>query len=104
MTEEEARKAGLKAASATIQGVSKAHSFPGSGELHLRLVADTETGRLLGAQAVGSDGVVSRINTLATGLTAGLSLEALAYLDLAYAPPFSGAWDPMHIAAQKLLK
>ena len=104
LTEEEARDAGLKAASATIQGVSKAHSFPGSGELHLRLVADTENGRLLGAQAVGSDGVVSRINALATGLTAGLSLEELAYLDLAYAPPFSGAWDPIHIAAQKLLK
>jgi NADPH-dependent 2,4-dienoyl-CoA reductase/sulfur reductase-like enzyme len=93
-----------EAASATIQGVSKAHSFPGSGELHLRLVADTENGRLLGAQGVGSDGVVSRINALATGLTTGLSLESLAYLDMAYAPPFSGAWDPIHIAAQKLIK
>ncbi|MGD8255708.1 MAG: flavoprotein oxidoreductase, partial [Syntrophobacterales bacterium] len=69
-----------------------------------RLVADTENGLLLGAQAVGSDGVVSRINALATGLTAGLSMEALAYVDLAYAPPFSGAWDPIHIAAQKLIK
>ena len=104
LTEEEAREVGLKATSATIQGVSKGHSFPGSGELHLRLVADTENGLLLGAQAVGSDGVVSRINALATGLTAGLSMEALAYLDLAYAPPFSGAWDPIHIAAQKLIK
>ena len=104
LTEEEAREVGLKATSVTIQGVSKGHSFPGSGELHLRLVADTENGRLLGAQSVGSDGVVSRINALATGLTAGLTLEEFAYLDLAYAPPFSGAWDPIHIAAQKLLK
>ncbi|MGD8433494.1 MAG: FAD-dependent oxidoreductase [Syntrophobacterales bacterium] len=104
LTEEEARDAGLKTASATIQGVSRAHSYPGSGDLHLRLVADTENGLLLGAQAVGSDGVVSRINALATGLTAGLSMEALAYVDLAYAPPFSGAWDPIHIAAQKLIK
>ena len=103
LTEEEARDVGLETASATIQGVSRAH-FPGSGELHIRLVADTDNGRLLGAQAVGSDGVVSRINVLATGLSAGLSLEELAYLDLAYAPPFSGAWDPIHIAAQKLLK
>ena len=103
LTEEEARDVGLKATSATIQGVSRAH-FPESGELHIRLVADTDSGRLLGAQAVGSDGVVSRINVLAAGLSAGLSLEELAYLDLAYAPPFSGAWDPMHVAAQKLLK
>ena len=70
----------------------------------LPIFADTENGRLLGAQAVGGDGVVSRINGLAVALTAGLSLEELAYLDLAYAPPFSGAWDPIHIAAQKLLK
>ena len=66
--------------------------------------AETEGGRLLGAQAVGGHGVVSRINALATALTGGLSVEELAYLDLAYAPPFSGAWDPVHIAAQQLLK
>jgi NADPH-dependent 2,4-dienoyl-CoA reductase/sulfur reductase-like enzyme len=104
LTVEEAREAGLKAEAVTIQGVSKAHSYPGSRELHIRLVADTENGRLLGAQAVGGDGVVSRINGLAVALTGGLSLDELAYLDLAYAPPFSGAWDPIHIAAQKLLK
>ena len=104
LTEEEALEVGLKAASVTIQGVSRAHSYPGSRELQIRLVADTETGRFLGAQSVGSDGVVSRINSLAVALTGGLSLEELAYVDLAYAPPFSGVWDPIHIAAQKLLK
>ena len=104
LTEDEAREAGLEPVSATIKGVSKAHVYPGAADLQLRLVAETESGRLLGAQGVGGDGVVSRINTLATALTAGLSLEDLAYLDLAYAPPFSGAWDPVHIAAQKLLK
>jgi NADPH-dependent 2,4-dienoyl-CoA reductase/sulfur reductase-like enzyme len=104
LTEEEAREAGMKPVSAAIRGVSKAHSYPGASELHLRLVADTESGRLLGAQGVGAEGVVSRINLLATALTGGLSLEELAYLDLAYAPPFSGAWDPVHIAAQRLLK
>jgi NADPH-dependent 2,4-dienoyl-CoA reductase/sulfur reductase-like enzyme len=104
LTEDEAREAGLKPASATIQGRSKAHSYPGSRDLRVRLVADTENGCLLGAQAVGGDGVVSRINALATGLTSGITLEELAYLDLAYAPPFSGAWDPIHIAAQQLMK
>ena len=104
LTEEEAREAGLKPVSAAIQGVSKAHSFPGGHELWLRLVAEAESGRLLGAQGVGGEGVVSRINTLAAALTGDLSLEELAYLDLAYAPPFSGAWDPIHIAAQQLSK
>lgn len=104
LTEDEAREVGLKPVSATIQGRSKAHSYPGSRDLQVRLVADPENGRLLGAQAVGGDGAVSRINALATGLTGGITLEELAYLDLAYAPPFSGAWDPIHIAAQKLMK
>ena len=104
LTEDEAREVGLKPASATIQGRSKAHSYPGSRDLRVRLVADTENGRLVGAQAVGGDGAVSRINALATGLTSGITLEELAYLDLAYAPPFSGAWDPIHIAAQQLMK
>jgi hypothetical protein len=53
---------------------------------------------------VGGEGVVARINILAGALAGGLSLEEIAYLDLAYAPPFSGAWDPVHIAAQQLLK
>jgi NADPH-dependent 2,4-dienoyl-CoA reductase/sulfur reductase-like enzyme len=104
LTLEEAKKVVFKADSVTIQGVSRAHSYPGSRELQIRLVADTETGRFLGAQSVGGDGVVSRINGLAVALTGGLSIEELAYVDLAYAPPFSGAWDPIHIAAQQLLK
>jgi len=104
LTVEEAKKAGFQAESFAIQGVSKAHSYPDSRELKIRLVADTETGRFLGAQSVGGDGVVSRINALAVALTGGLSIEELAYVDLAYAPPFSGAWDPIHIAAQQLLK
>ena len=104
LTLAEAKNAGFNAESATIQGVSKAHSYPDSRELKIRLVADIETGRFLGAQSVGGDGVVSRINALAVALTAELSIEELAYVDLAYAPPFSGAWDPIHIAAQKLIK
>jgi len=104
LTEEEARQAGFAPVSATIQGFSKAHSYPDASELRLRLVAEAEGGRLLGAQGVGGGGVVARINALATALTGALSLEELAYLDLAYAPPFSGAWDPLHIAAQRLLK
>jgi NADPH-dependent 2,4-dienoyl-CoA reductase/sulfur reductase-like enzyme len=104
LTEEEAQKAGLEANSVTIQGNSRGHSYPGSRMLWLRLVAEAGTGRFLGAQGVGGDGVVSRINALAAALTGGLSLEELGYLDLAYAPPFSGAWDLIHIAAQQLLK
>jgi len=104
LTEDEARQLALTPVSATIQGVSRARSYPSTKRLWLKLVADTGTRRLLGAQAVGAEGVVSRINILAGALAGGLSLEEIAYLDLAYAPPFSGSWDPVHIAAQELLK
>ena len=104
LTEKESEEAGFSASAVIIQGVSRPHGFPGAARLWLRLVAETESGRLLGAQGVGGDGVVSRINLLAAALTAGLSVQELAYIDLAYAPPFSGTWDPIHIAAQQLLK
>ena len=104
LTEQESTEAGFDPSSVTIQGVSRPHGFPGAAKLWLRLVADRDSGRLLGAQGVGGDGVVSRINILAAGLTTGLSVQELAYIDLAYAPPFSGSWDPVHIAAQQLLK
>jgi NADPH-dependent 2,4-dienoyl-CoA reductase/sulfur reductase-like enzyme len=104
LTEREAKEAGFDATSVAIRGVSKPHGYPGAQKLWLGMVADKDSGRLLGAQGVGGDGVVSRINILAAVLTAGLSIQELAYLDLAYAPPFSGSWDPIHIAAQQLLK
>jgi NADPH-dependent 2,4-dienoyl-CoA reductase/sulfur reductase-like enzyme len=73
-------------------------------KLGLKLVADKSTGRLLGAQAVGEMGAVSRINSLSIALWSGLTLEDIGYLDLAYAPVFGGAWDAMHIAAQGLMR
>ena len=66
------------------------------------MIADRATGKLLGAQAIGKAGAVSRINTLSAALWAGLSLDDAGWLDLAYAPPFSGSWDPIHMAAQRL--
>jgi pyruvate/2-oxoglutarate dehydrogenase complex dihydrolipoamide dehydrogenase (E3) component len=72
--------------------------------LGVKLVADRSTGKLLGAQAVGRMGAVSRINTLSCALWSGMDLNDVAYLDLAYSPPFSAAWDPIHIAAQELIR
>jgi NADPH-dependent 2,4-dienoyl-CoA reductase/sulfur reductase-like enzyme len=78
--------------------------MPGAKKMGLRITADRGTGKLLGAQAVGEMGAVSRINTLSAALWAGMTLEDVAYLDLAYSPPFGGAWDPIHLAAQGLLR
>ncbi len=104
LSEREATAAGFHPVSTILWGTSAARSMPTATKVGLKLTADRGTGRLLGAQAIGEKGAVSRINTLSAALWAGMSLEDVAYLDLAYAPPFSGPWDPIHIAAQGLLR
>jgi NADPH-dependent 2,4-dienoyl-CoA reductase/sulfur reductase-like enzyme len=74
----------------------------GLKKIGLKLIADKSTGKLLGAQAVGETGAVSRINTLSVALWAGMNIDEVAYLDLAYSPPYSGAWDIIHNTAQAL--
>lgn len=72
--------------------------FPGAATIHLAVHFRAGDGRLLGAQAVGADGVDKRIDVLATALRAGLAVGDLIDLDLAYAPPYSQAKDPVNIA------
>jgi len=74
----------------------------GYEKIGLKLIADKSSEKLLGAQAVGVSGVVGRINALSVALWAELSLDEIGYIDLAYAPPFSAAWDIIHNAAQAL--
>jgi len=102
--ESEAKESGYHPVSTIIWGDAIARSLPGEKRLGIKMVADRATGMLLGAQAVGARGAVERINTLSCALWTGMRLEEIAYLDFAYAPPFSPAWDPIHIAAQQLLK
>jgi NADPH-dependent 2,4-dienoyl-CoA reductase/sulfur reductase-like enzyme len=102
--ESEALHAGYHPISAIIWGNAFARAMPGEKRLGIKLVADRATGRLLGAQAVGTIGAVSRINTLSCALWMGMGLDEIAYLDLAYSPPVGPAWDPIHIAAQELMR
>lgn len=104
LNESEASASGYHPVSVMIWGNAIARSMPGEKRLGIKLVADRSTGKLLGAQAVGVMGAVSRINILSCALWSGMNLDEVAYLDFAYAPPFSGAWDPVHVAAQELLK
>lgn len=103
LDEKEAANSGYHPISTIIWGNAIARAL-GEKRVGLKLVADRSTGKLLGAQAVGLKGAVERINILSSALWAGFNLGDLAYLDLAYAPPFSPAWDPIHIAAQELMR
>jgi NADPH-dependent 2,4-dienoyl-CoA reductase/sulfur reductase-like enzyme len=102
--ETEAKESGFHPVSTVIWGNAFVAAMPGEKKLGLKLVADRGSGLLLGAQAIGVKGAVERINILSCALWASMRLEELAYLDFAYAPPFSTAWDPIHIAARELLK
>lgn len=71
--------------------------FPGASQIHLIVHVDAESGRLLGAQAVGAEGVDKRIDVLATAIRAGMAVDELIDLDLAYSPPYGQAKDAINL-------
>ena len=100
----EALDAGFEAASVTIKSRSRAHAHPGSSTIHVHMVGDHGSGRLLGVQMIGRDGVAHRLHAPAVALHAHMSVEQFSLTDLGYAPPFGPTWDPMLTAANQLLK
>ncbi len=102
LSEKEAKSLGVDCMAETITSVSKAGYYPGSEKIRVKLVVDQQTKRILGGQIVGFKGAAKRIDTIATAITAGLTVQQLIDLDLAYAPPFSTVWDPVQIAARRL--
>jgi len=100
----EAGQFGFSPQTATIEAQNKAHAHPGSSNIKVHLVGDADSGRLLGAQMVGREGVAHRINAAAVALHARMSVADFSQCDLAYAPPFGPVWDPMLTAANQLLK
>jgi NADPH-dependent 2,4-dienoyl-CoA reductase/sulfur reductase-like enzyme/rhodanese-related sulfurtransferase len=99
LTEKAARALGLDAASSTVHRYHHVSYFPGAEELSLKLVYERSSGILLGAQAFGKEGVDKRIDVIATALAGKLGVDELAELDLAYAPPYGAANDPINMAA-----
>lgn len=100
----EAEKYGFDPVENVIKSRSRAHAHPGSSTLHVQVVGDRRSGRLLGAQIVGREGAAHRIDAIAVALHQKMTVEAFSQCDLAYAPPFSPTWDPMLTAANQLLK
>jgi len=68
------------------------------------LIFHAQTGRLLGSQMIGKEGVAKRIDVLATALHQKMTVMDIAQLDLSYAPPFAPVWDPLLIAANQAVK
>jgi NADPH-dependent 2,4-dienoyl-CoA reductase/sulfur reductase-like enzyme len=103
LMEREIRDLGLLYTTATIKSKTRAGYYPGAGWITVKLLAEQGSGRLLGGQIVGLEGAAKRIDVLATAITAGMTVQQVADLDLSYAPPFSPVWDPVQTAARQLL-
>ncbi|MEN6297022.1 MAG: FAD-dependent oxidoreductase [Rectinema sp.] len=99
LSEKAAKAANIDVRAVTIHKAHHATYYPGSEDLSLKIIYQKSDGKVLGAQAFGKEGVEKRIDVLAVAVHAGLSLEDIAELDLAYAPPYSSANDPMQMAS-----
>jgi NADPH-dependent 2,4-dienoyl-CoA reductase/sulfur reductase-like enzyme len=104
LSEREAADAGIEVVTATVKDRTRAGYFPGAGPIWVKLVCEPKTGRLLGGQIVGVEGAAKRIDVLATCVWAELAVEEIELLDLGYAPPYSGVYDPLLVAARAAVK
>jgi len=101
---QEATDAGFDPVAVTIKTRSRAHAHPDSATIWVHMLGDRQSGRLLGVQMVGREGVAHRINAPAVALLGKMEVEQFSQADLAYAPPFGPVWDPLLTAANQLLK
>ncbi len=101
LSEREATRDGFEHHAVTIESTTTAGYLADTEQLRIKVVAERTSGRLLGAQIVGGAGAAKRIDVFATALHAGMTVEQMTHLDLAYAPPFSSVWDPILVAARK---
>ncbi len=101
LTEAEAAAHEIDAVAATTSSTTTAGYWPEAEPMWIKVVVDRATARLLGAQIVGGKGAGKRIDVLAAGIWNEMDGHRFSMMDLSYAPPFSGTWDPVLIAARK---
>ena len=101
ITEKEATKLNIPYEVLTRKANSQAGYYPGGETLHMKLLYHGKTNKLLGGQIIGKKGVDKRIDVLATALYSQMTIQELVNLDLAYAPPYNGVWDPLQQMARK---
>ncbi len=98
LSENAAQRSGLSVDKVVLSPMSHAGYYPGGSIMTMKVIFEKETYRLLGAQIVGREGADKRIDVLSTAIQAGVKATDLKDLDLAYAPPYSSAKDPVNMA------
>ena len=98
----EAQEEGYAVDHVEVQARNQAGYYPGATKIYLDLVYDTKRCVLLGAQLAGEKGVSDRINILALAIQNETNIRDIAFLDMAYSPPFSPVWDPIQVACNQI--
>ena len=102
LSETGARAAGIAYEAVRFEGTARAGYLPDAGVVHAKMLAERGTGRLLGAQLVGTGNVARRIDVAATWCQMAVPVQEAQLHDLAYAPPFGSVWDLLQVGARKL--
>lgn len=102
LSEKEASAIDIPYQSVTITAKDVAGYYPTAAPIHIKLIYQATSHRLLGGQVIGEKGVDKRIDVLATALYNHMYVEDLEDIDLSYAPPFNGTWDPIQKAARRI--
>ena len=90
--------------SARIEAMDRAAYYPEARKIWVKLIADRDSRKVIGAQAAGYGDVSKRIDVGAIAITSGMTVDELSQTDLGYTPPYSSLWDPILVASQRLLR
>ena len=104
LTEFMAGRAGIETVSGTIVSKTRADYFPGALPIRIKLVAEKETGKLVGAQLIGGEEITQRVNALSFAIQNEMTVKELAKAETCYAPPVCETWEPMVLAAEMVIR
>ncbi len=104
LTTNNAEKNGLQTVSGLMRGKTRAEYFPGTSEIDVKIISETNSNRVIGAQIIGAEGVAQRINMLALGIEKKVTLEELSQIDTCYSPPVADSWEAVSLAAEIALR
>ncbi len=102
MNEREAKEAGMNAISVLVPADDRAHYYPGSEKIAIKLIANADSGEILGCQTYGMGDIDKPLDAIAVAITMGATAHDIAHVDFAYAPPFSTAINPVNLACYVL--
>ncbi len=103
LTESYAQKVGIETVSGAISSKTRADYYPGSLPIKVKLTAEKESQRIIGAQIIGGEEVTQRINAISFAIQKQMTVRELAKADTAYAPPLCETWEPLVLAAEMVL-